>query len=182
MNSIDLKQKPLTSAMEDYIEAIYNIRLKKRVVRVKDIAKRLNVKMPTVTNMLNTLSKRGLIDYQKYEYLELTRKGIKVGKEIKKKHTILRQFLVDILKVDPIIADQEACKMEHGIGIKTLDSLISFMDFIQECPRAGASWLEQFDLFRKNNDKPYNCLTSIKACSETIQKDIKSMEKELQEQ
>ena len=52
--------------MEDYLEAIYNLDKEKRVVRVRDIAKRLGVKMPTVTNMLKTLSKKGMIDYEKY--------------------------------------------------------------------------------------------------------------------
>ena len=77
-------KKPLTPAMEDYLEAIYNLDKEKRVVRVKDIAKTLGVKMPTVTNMLKTLSKRELIDYEKYEYLELTKKGHRIGKEINK--------------------------------------------------------------------------------------------------
>ncbi|MEA1901135.1 MAG: metal-dependent transcriptional regulator [Thermodesulfobacteriota bacterium] len=81
-NKDDISKKPLTPAMEDYLEAIFNLGKEKRVVRVKDIAKRLGVKMPTVTSMLNTLSKRELIDYEKYEYLELTKKGIDVGKEI----------------------------------------------------------------------------------------------------
>ena len=67
--------KPLTPAMENYLEAIFNLGKEKRVVRVKDIAKRLGVKMPTVTNMLKTLSGRGLIEYEKYEYLELTKNG-----------------------------------------------------------------------------------------------------------
>ena len=53
-------EKPLTSVMEDYLEAIFDLGKEKKVVRVKDIAKRLDVKMPTVTNMLKTLSGRGL--------------------------------------------------------------------------------------------------------------------------
>jgi len=52
----------LTPAIENYLEAIFNLAKEKRVVRVKDIAKRLGVKMPTVTNMLKTLSARGLIE------------------------------------------------------------------------------------------------------------------------
>jgi DtxR family Mn-dependent transcriptional regulator len=51
-NKDDILKKPLTPAMEDYLEAIFNLGKEKRVVRVKDIAKRLGVKMPTVTNML----------------------------------------------------------------------------------------------------------------------------------
>jgi len=46
--------------MEDYLEAIFDLDKDKRVVRVRDIAKRLDVKMPTVTSMLRTLNDRGL--------------------------------------------------------------------------------------------------------------------------
>ena len=53
---------------------------------MKDIASKLDAKMPTVTNMLKTLSERGLIDYEKYEYLELTKKGSNVGQEIDHRH------------------------------------------------------------------------------------------------
>ena len=73
------EEKPLTSVMEDYLEAIFDLDKQKKVVRVKDIAKRLNVKMPTVTSMLKTLSKRELVHYEKYEYVEPTEKGYGSG-------------------------------------------------------------------------------------------------------
>ncbi|MBW1784469.1 MAG: metal-dependent transcriptional regulator [Deltaproteobacteria bacterium] len=56
-------QKPLTPTMENYLETIYTLGNEKRAVRIKDIASRLGVKMPTVTNMLKTLNNRGLINY-----------------------------------------------------------------------------------------------------------------------
>ena len=49
----DISKKPLTPAMEDYLEAIFNLGKEKRVVRVKDIAKRLGVKRPVKWNMLS---------------------------------------------------------------------------------------------------------------------------------
>jgi DtxR family Mn-dependent transcriptional regulator len=42
--------------MEDYLEAIFNLDREKRGVRVRDIAKRLGVRMPTVTSMLTQLA------------------------------------------------------------------------------------------------------------------------------
>lgn len=57
--------KTLTSVMEDYLETIFNLEIDKKVVRVKDIAGRLKVKMPSVTSMLKTLSERGLVNYEK---------------------------------------------------------------------------------------------------------------------
>ncbi len=156
-NDPDLSVKPLTPAMEDYLEAIFDLDKEKKVVRVKDIAGRLDVKMPTVTSMLKTLSRRGLVYYEKYGYVELTREGLMVGREMRRRHKILFQFLTDILKIDPHTADEEACKMEHTLSEATLNSLVDFMAFIQECPRAGVSWLKNFEEYRIHGYKPERC-------------------------
>ena len=161
----DISQKPLTPAMEDYLEAIFNLSNEKRSVRVKDIAKKLSVKMPTVTNMLKTLSERGFIDYEKYEYIELTRKGQRVGKEINRRHTVLRGFLTSILKINPKKADEEACKMEHGVSSSTLNRFVELMEFIQFCPRAGPTWLENFDEYRLQGRDPEECIDRMKEFS-----------------
>ena len=161
MDQIDtnkLPEKPLTSVMEDYLEAIFTLNKEKKVVRVKDIAKRLNVKMPTVTSMLKTLNKRGLVHYEKYEYVELTDKGAEVGREMDRRHKILRRFLTDILNIDMNTADEEACKMEHALGAGTLDSLTDFMAFIQVCPRVGENWIERFEEYRREPWSPDKCV------------------------
>jgi DtxR family Mn-dependent transcriptional regulator len=169
-------QKPLTPTMENYLEAIYNLDNEKRVVRVKDIAKRLGVKMPTVTNMLKTLNERGLINYERYEYLELTDKGEDVGKEIDRRHHILRDFLTDILGIDFDKADEEACSMEHAIGPTTMDRLVAFMEFIQSCPRTGENWLERFEEFRSHGKNTSRCLVHMKAFADELEDRMKDME------
>ena len=166
----------LTPTMEDYLEAIYNISKERRVVRVKNIAKRIGVKMPTVTNMLKSLSKKGFIDYEKHEYLELTPKGRKVGKEIDRRHRILRNFLNRILKIDMVVADQEACKMEHGMSTKTLDRLTQFIDFIQTCPRTGSNWLESFDEYRLKGIDKGNRINRLKGFIKDLNRQIKRLE------
>ena len=165
-------QKPLTSVMEDYLETIYDLNQVKQVVRVKDIAKRMDVKMPTVSSMLNTLSTRGLVHYEKYEYIELTRAGMRVGKEMRRRHGVLNKFLTEILKIDAKAADEEACKMEHTLSSATLDSLVDFMEFIQVCPRAGGSWLDHFDEFRKSGSDPEKCRMYGKEFSCTFKKKV----------
>lgn len=169
-------QKPLTPTMENYLEAIYNLDNEKRVVRVKDIAKRLGVKMPTVTNMLKTLNERGLINYERYEYLELTDKGEDVGKEIDRRHHILRDFLTDILGIEFDKADEEACTMEHAIGPTTMDRLVAFMEFIQSCPRTGENWLERFEDFRSHGKNTARCLLHMKAFADELGDRMKDME------
>ena len=149
--------KPLTSVMEDYLETIFDLDREKKAIRVKDIAKRMDVKMPTVTSMLKTLNDRGLVHYEKYEYVELTKDGASVGREMHRRHLILRKFLTTILNIDPAVADDEACKMEHALSEETLKSLTDFMAFIQSCPRTGQIWLEHFETYRIQGHVPEKC-------------------------
>ena len=160
--------RPLTTVMEDYLEAIFDLGQEKRVVRVKDIAKRMDVKMPTVSSMLKTLSERGLVHYEKYEYIELTRSGTKIGKEMRRRHGILHKFLTTILKIDPESADEEACKMEHALTPSTLDSLTDFMEFIQTCPRAGESWLDHFEEYRMHGHIAEKCQSRCESFSTAL--------------
>jgi len=182
MNDIQIKgdnapEKPLTPAMEDYLEAIFNLGKEKRVVRVKNIAKRLGVKMPTVTSMLKSLSKRGLIDYEKYEYLELTEKGAVAAGEVDRKHHVLRKFLTDILKIDHEKADKEACRMEHAVTGHTLDRFVDFMDFLQFCPRAGSRWLEYFDEYLRQGGDRKKCLARMEEFTDQL-KDVIEIDKD----
>ncbi|VBB43341.1 Iron (Metal) dependent repressor, DtxR family [uncultured Desulfatiglans sp.] len=149
--------KPLTSVMEDYLEAIFDLSQDKRVIRVKDIARRMDVKMPTVTSMLKTLNERGMVHYEKYEYVELTEEGVSVGREMRRRHEILREFLTEILRVDFATADEDACKMEHALSPAALDSLTDFIEFIRTCPRTGESWLNYFEEYRLHGHRPDKC-------------------------
>ena len=132
--------------------------------------------MPTVTNMIKTLSERGLIDYEKYEYLELTDKGTDVGEEIDRRHHVLRRFLTDILGIDFDIADEEACKMEHAVSAGTLDEFVLFMEFIQSCPRTGENWLERFEEFRTHGKDRKKCLEYMKTFSNGFEDRMRDMQ------
>jgi len=175
-----IAKNPLTPTMEDYLEAIFNLAKEKRIVRVRDIAKRLGVKMPTVTSMLKTLSDKGLIDYEKYEYLELTGRGSDVASHIDQRHQILRGFLTDILKIDFDRADEDACKMEHAVSPTTLERFVDFMRFIEDCPRSGVDWLDYFDEYSKHaqpKDKGKR-LERMKSFANEYSNRIKEMETE----
>lgn len=169
--------KSLTSVMEDYLEAMFDLDKEKRVVRVKDIAKRMNVKMPTVTSMLKALGDRGLVDYEKYEYVELTKDGEKIGREMRRRHLILLKFLTEILNIEFKTADEEACKMEHTLSPNTLRTLTDFMSFIQSCPRTGENWIERFEDYRKYGRRPEQCLENFQKLSNEYRQKLTSAKK-----
>lgn len=165
-------EKPLTSVMEDYLETIFELDRDKKVVRVKDIANKLGVKMPTVCGMLRSLSDRGLVNYEKYERVELTGEGTGIGLEMMRRHKLLRRFLVDILQIDEPTADTDACKMEHALSPATLERLVDFMAFIHMCPRAGESWLSRFTEYRRDGHRPGKCLEQASAFAVKLQEQM----------
>lgn len=142
-------KKKLSSTMEDYLEAIFNLEKSKKAVRVRDIAKEMLVKLPTVTSMMGTLAQRGLINHEKYEYVELTKKGRRIAKGVYRRHVILRDFLIDILNIDEETAEEDACKMEHAVSPVTLKRVVKFMEFVENCPDGGSEWLQEFDEYQQ---------------------------------
>ena len=70
----------------------------------------------------------GLLNQDKYGPLELTESGLKIAKEVRRRHETLKEFLTDVLEVNPEIAENEACLLEHAISLTTLNKLIAFLE------------------------------------------------------
>jgi len=126
-----LEDKELTPIMQDYIEVVFHLVNDKKVARVKDIAKEMNVTMPTVTGALRRLAEKEYIDYEPYSFLTLTEKGYKTAEKIVYKHKTLTNFFVEILDVDPEKAMENACRIEHVIDGDVLRRIVSFSDYIK---------------------------------------------------
>ena len=122
------KRKRLSSNMEDYLEAIAVLKKDEGIARVKGISRLMNVKKPSVTDALDTLSKSGLIKHERYGYVDLTEEGERLAHGIKSRHDTLIKFLTQILDIDPKIASVDACKMEHTISPKTFERLTKFIE------------------------------------------------------
>jgi len=133
----------LTSAMEDYLEAIYHLEQERRIARVRDIANRLGVKMSSVSSALKILGSRGLIRYDPHQYITLTDRGIKTAKEIVRKHEVLKRFLFRVLQVEETAAEENACRIEHHLDPIVIEKLISFVEFIEMCPVDQTRWIEK---------------------------------------
>lgn len=132
----------LTSAMEDYLEAIYHLEKERRIARVRDIAGRLGVKMSSVSSALKTLSSRGLIRYDPHQYIILTDRGVEKAKEIVRRHEVLKRFLSRVLKLEDSVAEDNACRMEHHLDLEVIDKLVGFVEFVEMCPLDQTRWLE----------------------------------------
>ena len=119
---------PLSKSMEDYLEAIFEIEKYKRAVRVKDVAEKLGVTMPSVTGALKNLEAKGLILHEKYEYIELTEIGQIQASRVASRHQLISRFLKEFLGVEDSTAEEDACKVEHVLSTSTVKKLAEYID------------------------------------------------------
>jgi len=130
---MSIDQKPLSPSLEDYLEAIYNLQVRSKTARVKDIARTMDVKMPSVTGALRSLADRKLVKHDPYGSVELTESGIEYARGIAHRHSAVKEFLVSILGLAEDKAEEEACGIEHAIKPETLQRLLRFVDFARDC-------------------------------------------------
>ncbi|WP_136798712.1 MULTISPECIES: metal-dependent transcriptional regulator [Desulfosediminicola] len=160
-----MKKKPtLSASLEDYIEAIYHIVDEKLVARSKEIAARLGVSRASVTEALRALSKKGLINYAPYEAITMTEKGRKVAEDVIFRHVTLKRFFTEVLALDEQIAEEGACKIEHAAPPEIISRMISFIDFIQRCPRGGDDLLRGFSDFCQQGMTRVDCEKCVSHC------------------
>jgi DtxR family Mn-dependent transcriptional regulator len=132
-----MNDTPKTSeSTEHYLETILLLASENRVVRVKDISRRIKVSMPSVHTALHVLEDRGFIHHEKYGYVELTREGELLARKIYASHVLLTEFFSGILEVPLEVAQRDACKIEHIISGETLEKVAAFMEKSREMKNA----------------------------------------------
>lgn len=129
---------------QEYVEIIYNLQQENRVARVKDISQQRGVTPSTVSSAIQNLKKQDLVNHQKFGYVDLTDEGLNLGEALARRHKLVCFFLEKVLGVDNQVAENDACLIEHVITTETFDRLLDFIEFMENCPRGGPFWLEQF--------------------------------------
>lgn len=138
------KQKKLSPALEDYLEAVLEILLDSPVARVKEIAERVGVKMGSVTPALKRLQKRGLVDYTARAYVELTPEGRRQAQRVRARHSVLERFLTEFLDVSPRNASADACAIEHYLSDESIDHIVRWFEFMHRAGPEMQGLVEQF--------------------------------------
>jgi Mn-dependent DtxR family transcriptional regulator len=120
--------------MEDYLEVISELVEMKGYATTLDISRYMNVSAPSVTKMLKKLDSNGLLEYEKYHGINLTKKGNQVADSVKQKHSILLEFF-EILGIGKDTANQDAEGVEHHLNPKTIRQLRKFITFLKSDPK-----------------------------------------------
>lgn len=142
-----------TASMEDYLEAIAKLSEEETSVRVTQISKRLGVRKPSVTAALQRLSEDGLVKHRRYGLVELTPKGRRIAEEVMRRHEVLFRFLSEVLDIDPEIAQEDACRMEHSLSPASLEKLAKFVEFVLTCPKGEPVWHKGFKYYFEHGER-----------------------------
>ncbi|KUO64279.1 MAG: metal-dependent transcriptional regulator [Lutibacter sp.] len=120
----------LTQTEENYLKAIYSLALSKaNNVSTTLIAKKLQTKASSVTDMIQKLAEKDLVHYKKYQGVSLTEIGQKIAVEIVRKHRLWEVFLVNKLNYNWDEVHQMAEQLEHIKSETLIDKLEAFLEF-----------------------------------------------------
>ena len=112
----------LKESGEMYLETIYVLCKNSSFVRSIDVCEKMGYSKPSVSRAVGLLKNGGYITVDNDGYLLLTDSGRDVAEKIYERHTMLTDFFVR-LGVDPEIASDDACKIEHHLSDQTFAAI-----------------------------------------------------------
>ena len=117
----------LSESAEMMIKNINQLAADEKRVRTSDLAVKTELKPATVTEMIQRLGDLGLVDYEAYHGVHLTKQGQHVADVIEHRFNILERFMTEILGVDAEEAAEVACRMEHVLTRDAEHKLTTFL-------------------------------------------------------
>ena len=117
--------------VEMYLKAIWHIKERGEDVKISTIAKMLNVRQPSVVQMLKKLNLKNLVNYNKAG-VRLTEDGERVGSSMMRNSRLLEVLMDSALKVD--IDEEMVCGIEHHMNKQFTNALCVMLNHPRKCP------------------------------------------------
>ncbi len=117
--------------IEMYLKAIWHIKERGGDVKISTIAKMLNVRQPSVVQMLKKLNGKDLVKYNKAG-VKLTEEGQAVGASMMRNSRLLEVLMESALKVK--IDEEMVCGIEHHMKKEFTNALCTMLKHPRKCP------------------------------------------------
>ena len=118
-----------SASEENYLKTIFHLQTKDDNVTTNELAKRLQSKPASITDMMKKLKTRKLVNYQPYQGFRLTAEGKKVALNIIRRHRLWEYFLAEKLKFSWDEVHEVAEQLEHVSNKKLIDKLDEYLAF-----------------------------------------------------
>lgn len=112
----------VNESAENYLETILMLSQTLPVVRSVDVATELNFKKSSVSVAMKKLRESNHIVVSPEGYITLTPSGKEIADRIYERHTLLSSWL-ERLGVDPEVAVEDACRIEHVISAESFEAI-----------------------------------------------------------
>ena len=117
--------------VEMYLKAIWHIKESGGDVKISTIAKMLNIRQPSVVQMLKKLNVKNLVEYNKAG-VNLTEEGERIGSSMMRNSRLLEVLMDSALKV--AIDEEMVCGIEHHMNKQFTDALCVMLKHPRKCP------------------------------------------------
>jgi DtxR family Mn-dependent transcriptional regulator len=122
-----------SASVEDYVKAIWAV-AGSGAASTKDVAERLSIAPPSVTNMFVRLQEMGLVEYERYRGASLTRRGREEALRLIRRHRLIETFLLEHLGYSWREVHEEAERLEHAVSDGFTGRLAEFLGHPDQDP------------------------------------------------
>ncbi len=129
-----VKNPLLSTSREDYLADIYRIQAAGQNVNTGEVAQRLGVSAASTSAMFKRLAQEGLVHYESYSGVWLTKEGERAASRIVRRHRVIERFLTDILGIGWDRVDGFANLMEHALPDEVLEAIERLLGDPDTCP------------------------------------------------
>lgn len=112
---------------EDYLETILQLQERNGSVRSVEIAEEMGFSKPSVSRAMKLLRNGEYIEMEPNGQIHLLEKGLAVAQRIYNRHKLLTELFTR-LGVDPAVAAEDACKVEHDLSDETFSKLAEHLN------------------------------------------------------
>ena len=114
-----------SQTVENYLKTIYLAQSARDtdLVPMGQLASALGVVPGTATTMMKALSESGLVRYEPYMGVRLTRSGEKLASMVLRRHRLIELFLVKVLEMSWAEVHDEAEQLEHAVSERLIDRI-----------------------------------------------------------
>ncbi len=107
---------------EDYLKTMLILLRKNGEIRSSEVARYLNVSRASVSYAVRFLKEGGFLTMDEHRLLNFTDLGLEVAEQICDRHRVIKDSLIR-LGIEPEVAEQDACRVEHDISGQTFEKL-----------------------------------------------------------
>ncbi|KFF12190.1 metal-dependent transcriptional regulator [Chryseobacterium soli] len=146
-----------TLTEENYLKALFHLVDHEGKVTINELSKFLNVKMPSVNNMMKKFADKNWVIYETYKPLIVTEKGKQEAALVVRKHRLTEMFLVKTMNFGWENVHEIAEQLEHVHSQLFFDKMDEILDYPKFDPHGEPIPDKDGNIIAQDLQKLSNC-------------------------